>query len=94
MFKRIKNHLPVLFLGIMFCSIQLHAAPGSVRKNPKGIQAERQSVTLDDAVNRVKNRTNGRVLTAETVTKKGRRMHRIKVLLPNGDVKVIFINAE
>ncbi len=95
MFKRINNPLPVLFLAMMFCSLQIHAAPGSSGKHEKkGRHTERTVVTLDDAVNRVKKRTNGRILTAETVTKKGRKMHRIKVLLPNGNVKVIFINAE
>ena len=95
MFKRINNPFPALFLALMFCSIQIHAAPGSPGKSEKkGRQAERSFVTLDEAVNRVKKRTDGRILTAETVTKKGRRKHRIKVLLPNGNVKVIFINAE
>lgn len=94
MIKKFKNHLPVLLFAILFFSIQIHAAPGSAGKHSNGSRAERKFVTLDDAVNKVKKKTNGRILTAETVTEKGERMHRIKVLMPNGNVRVIYIKAE
>lgn len=52
------------------------------------------AISLDTAVKQVKQQTGGRVLTAETVTRNGNKVHRIKVLLPDGTVKVMYINAE
>ena len=56
--------------------------------------AARSGVSLEQAAARVKRKTGGRVLSAETINRKGRRVHRIKVLRPDGNVKVLFINAE
>jgi hypothetical protein len=52
------------------------------------------AISLNTAVKQVKQQTGGRVLTAETVTRKGHKVHRIKVLLPDGTVKVMYINTE
>jgi uncharacterized membrane protein YkoI len=52
------------------------------------------AISLNTAVKQVKQQTGGRVLTAETVTRKGNKVYRIKVLLPDGTVKVMYINAE
>ena len=56
--------------------------------------AAREGVTLDEAVARVKHQTKGRILTAETIQRKGKPVHRIKVLLPNGSVRVMYVDAE
>ena len=56
--------------------------------------AAREGVTLDEAVARVKHQTKGRVLTAETIQREGKAVHRIKVLLPNGSVRVMYVDAE
>ena len=56
--------------------------------------AARDEVTLDQAVARVKKQTRGRILTAETVERKGKMVHRIKVLQPNGSVRVIYVDAD
>ncbi len=52
------------------------------------------TISLDAAVEQVREQTGGQILTAETVVKDNRQVHRIKVLLPDGTVKVILINAE
>lgn len=49
--------------------------------------------SLDQAVQQVQRDTGGRVLSAETVSQGGRGAHRIKVLLPSGQVRVITIDA-
>jgi hypothetical protein len=51
--------------------------------------ARASGVSLDQAVNQVRKQTGGRVLSAKTVSKKGRRFHRIKVLLPSGQVRIV-----
>jgi len=56
--------------------------------------AARDGVSLDTAVAQVKKQTKGRVLTAETIQREGKAVHRIKVLLPNGSVRVIHVDAE
>ena len=56
--------------------------------------AARNGVSLDEAVARVKQQTKGRILTAETTQREGKPVHRIKVLLPNGSVRVMYVDAE
>jgi len=58
------------------------------------VLAARGGVSLEQAAARVKRKTGGRILSAETISRKGRRVHRIKVLRPNGNVKIVFIKAE
>ncbi len=58
------------------------------------LAARDNGVSLDEAVARVKKQTRGRILTAETTERKGKTVHRIKVLLPNGSVRVIYVDAE
>lgn len=51
-------------------------------------------VSLNDAVRQVQNETGGRVLSADTVNQGGRTVHRIKVLTPSGQVRVVVIDAQ
>lgn len=50
-------------------------------------------VSLNQAVQQVQRDTGGRVLSAETVGQGNRRVHRIKVLLPSGRVRVVTVDA-
>lgn len=50
--------------------------------------------TLNEAVESVKQQTGGRILSAKTVNKNGQRIHKIKVLLPSGKVRIFQINAQ
>ncbi len=56
--------------------------------------ARQQGESLDAAVARIRKQTGGRILSAETVTRHGKRVHRIKVLLPNGHVKIFRVPAK
>lgn len=51
--------------------------------------SRRDGVSLDEAVTRVRRETGGRVLSAEP--RDGR--YRIKVLMPNGAVRVVNVDA-
>jgi uncharacterized membrane protein YkoI len=55
--------------------------------------AANERVTLEQAVARVKQQTGGRILTAETQSHDNQPVHRIKVLLPDGRIRVITIDA-
>jgi len=52
-----------------------------------------QGINLDQAVERVRKQTGGRILSAETVTRNGQRVHRIKVLTPDHRVVIREIPA-
>jgi len=69
------------------------ASPFAAQYEPIRLAA-REGVTLDQAVASVKHQTKGRILTAETIQREGKPVHRIKVLLPNGSVRVMHIDAE
>lgn len=51
-------------------------------------------MSLDAAVRQVRQQTGGRILSAETVQSNGGRIHRIKVLLPDGTVRIMTFNAD
>lgn len=68
------------------------AAPGwhgSLQK----IAEKSSGISLDQAVAMVRKQTGGRILSAETVNKNGRQVHRIKVLTPDHKVVIHEINA-
>lgn len=49
---------------------------------------------LNEAVQQVQRETGGRVLSADTVNQGGRNVHRVKVLLPSGQVRVVTVGAQ
>lgn len=51
-------------------------------------------VSLNQAVQQVQRETGGRVLSADTANHGGRAVHRIKVLLPSGQVRVVTVDAQ
>lgn len=53
-----------------------------------------QPLTLDEAVNKVRQETDARVLVAERTDEGGRVRFRIKLLTEDGTVKVIFVDPE
>ena len=56
--------------------------------------ARRDGVSLDEAVARVRRDTGGRVLSAEARENRGRTTYRIKVLLRDGSVRVVNVDAQ
>lgn len=53
-----------------------------------------EAIGLEEAVRRVRERTGGRVLRAETRRENGRVVHRIRVLSPDGRVRTWSVDAE
>lgn len=57
-------------------------------------ESHNSHTSLDQAVQQVKKQTGGRILSAKTKTNDGRQVHNIKVLLPNGKVRIIRVNTK
>ncbi len=58
-------------------------------RSPHHEEARRDGISLDEAVTRVRRDTGGRVLSAEARDSR----YRIKVLMPNGAVRVVNVDA-
>jgi hypothetical protein len=65
--------------------------PGAAQSEQK----KRQSApsTLEQAVDKVREQTPGRVLSAEIVQRDGQTVYRIKILTPDGRVMIIEVDA-
>lgn len=56
--------------------------------------AKNNNQSLDSAVQTIKKKTGGRILSAKTVDKNGHRIYKIKVLLPSGKVQTFRVSAQ
>ena len=56
--------------------------------------SEGRGISLDEAVSRARRQSDGKILSAETVRVDGRRVHRIKILTPDGRVTRVEMDAE
>jgi uncharacterized membrane protein YkoI len=50
-------------------------------------------VSRDDATSLARQATGGRVLAVERIEREGRPVWRVKVLTPQGEVRLVFIDA-
>lgn len=50
-------------------------------------------ISLDEAVQRIRRETGGRILAADTIRNNGTITYRIKVLMPDGRVRVFHVDA-
>jgi hypothetical protein len=88
-------------IGVQLLVIALLAAPPPGAARPSGSpgtghgskQNDRGGISLSQAVEQVRRDTGGRVLSADTLSEGGGRIHRIKVLTPDRRVRVIRIRA-
>lgn len=55
--------------------------------------AKSGGITLEQAAARVRRQTGGRILSANEIRRDGRKVYRIKVLLPSGHVRVVTVDA-
>ncbi|MBT2969361.1 MAG: hypothetical protein B6D72_11580 [gamma proteobacterium symbiont of Ctena orbiculata] len=54
----------------------------------------RADISLDQAVEQAKQRLGGRVISAETRERDGKRVHNVRILTNEGKVRRLRINAE
>lgn len=76
--------LSALVLGVVL------AASAAATRGQPGVQG---AATLREAVALIERDTGGRILAAETVTTGETRVYRIKVLTPDGTVRVVQVVA-
>ena len=57
-------------------------------------QTEKRGISLEEAVSRARRQPDDKILSAETVSVDGRRVHSIKVLTSRGRVKRVQIDAD
>jgi len=55
---------------------------------------KRASLSLNDATELVQKRTGGRVLAAQEVREQGRAMYRVKIITPQGEVRIVLVDAQ
>lgn len=89
-----KQLTAALLILLAFASAAATAAPNWHRYDGLQQVAKKSSgISLDQAAEQVRKQTGGRILSAETVTRNGRTVHRIKVLTPKHRVIIREINA-
>lgn len=59
-----------------------------------GLYARGDDMSLDQAVEQAKQRLGGRVISAETREREGKRVHNVRILTKDGKVRRLRINAE
>lgn len=59
-----------------------------------GNHADKNGLTLDEAVAKIREQTDGRILSAKTVHHNGKRIHQIRVLTKDGRVQRFQVEAK
>lgn len=87
------RHYLLPLLAIFLAYPALSPAESLFTTNFQSIVLAKSGLTLEQAAARVKHQTGGRILSASESRKGGRKVYRIKVLLPSGNVRVVTVNA-
>jgi uncharacterized membrane protein YkoI len=91
--RRVKI-MTCLLAGLLVCA---SVFPVEARRDERSSSREatrQDGISLDEAVARVRRDTGGRVLSAEARENRGRTTYRIKVLLRDGSVRVVNVDAQ
>lgn len=89
--KHILLPIIVLLIGLLSPATQASTPTSSI---PLFQLSQNHNQSLDQAVQKIKQQTGGRVLSAKTIAKGGKYTHVIKVLLPSGKVRIFKVNAQ
>ena len=91
--RRVKL-MTCLLAGLLVWAAALPVEARRDERSSRNEAARRDGVSLDEAVARVRRDTGGRVLSAEARENRGRTTYRIKVLLRDGSVRVVNVDAQ
>jgi len=83
----------IIFSCLIFIGLTPNVSAQVYLTSSPTIYLAANAVSLEQAVKQTKKQTGGRILSAETTKRNGQRVHRIKVLLPDGTVRVKYVNA-
>lgn len=81
----------VLPLGVFVAPLTVHAAQ---QAQPNHYAAPVGGVSLEQAADKVRRKTGGRVLSATPVEKSGRRGYNVRVLVDGKRVKQYYVDAD
>jgi len=85
------------FVAIIIFTLTGFIGPLSQASQPlfsSYIQLANNDEGLENAVQAIKKKTEGRILSAKTVDKEDSRIYKIKVLLPSGKIKTFHVPAQ
>jgi len=91
--RRVK-FMTCLLAGLLVWISVLPVEARHDERSSRNEAARRDGLSLDEAVARVRRDTGGRVLSAEARENRGRTSYRIKVLLRDGSVRVVNVDAQ
>ena len=84
-------------LSVLLAVMPAVAAPFDVRDLTNQFAhpatTEQRGISLDEAIARARQQSDGKILSAETVRDRGREVHRIKILTREGRVKRMQYDA-
>lgn len=96
----IRRTFPTLALLVALAAggavLDAQAAPPAAKApvRAQGIQIGGAQVSLEQAVEQVQQQTRGRILAADTIPSGRNKLYRIKVLTPDGHVRVMQMHSD
>ena len=81
----------ILLFGVLLSTQTSVAIADLIHHNAEHSGFETIAMSLNQAVDDIKSKTGGKILSADEKNKDGRRVYVIKVLLPSGQVKIFNI---
>ena len=97
--RRASSRAFFLFMALVFglnvaATADMRRGFVSERPAERAARGGRPPVSLDNAVQNIRDRKRGRVLSADSVRRKGRDVHRIKILTDEGRVRNLYMDPE
>lgn len=93
-----KNRLPVSVVVLVCLFSSAHAERFAPERPPRAEapaeSARAPRLSLNEAAEMVQRQSGGRILAAQNVLNGGRPSYRIKMLSRQGEVRVVFVDAE
>jgi len=87
------NILKAMIFCLLLSASQTLLAQNAPHFWQNHLLAQKQSIGPGEAAARVQEKLGGRILSVETIQRKGKTFHRIKVLTRKGVVRIIRVNA-
>jgi hypothetical protein len=82
-----------IFPALLGCALLCSAALALARKPPAAPAPPGRPASLEQAVKQVQHATRGHILAADTVSRGKSNVYRIKVLTPQGQVRVVQMHS-
>ncbi len=85
------KHLAGIFLILGLC---LTGATVNAQAESRLYRVQAANVSLEQAIKKVRRKYKAKVLSASEIRSKGPLVYRVKILLPNGRVRTVFVDGE